>query len=335
MRLDYVVKRFGLLLLIVWLAATLNFFLPRLGGQNPIREKLLQQALQGGYVQAGLQEMVRSYEAKFGLDKPLWQQYLNYLRDMARFDFNYSISNYPKTVRQMMAEALPWTIGLLGVTTLLAFALGTLLGALLAWPRAPAVLVNVLLPPLLTLSAIPYYLLGLILLWVFAFQAKWFPIFGGYTPGTIPHPSLAFWGDLLRHAILPALSIILAAIGFWALGMRAMMVTTQGEDFVTFAEAKGLKDRTVFLRYALRNALLPQVTSLGLTLGHILSGAVLVEIVFAYPGIGTVLYRSIRAFDYFAIQGMVFVVIVSIALATLILDLIYPLLDPRISYRRA
>src|SRR5919108_883848 len=335
MRLDYVVKRFGLLLLIVWLAATLNFFLPRLGGQTPIREKLLQQALQGGYVQAGLQEMVRSYEAKFGLDKPLWQQYLNYLRDLARFDFNYSISNYPKTVRQMMAEALPWTIGLLGVTTLLAFALGTLLGALLAWPRAPAVLVNVLLPPLLTLSAIPYYLLGLILLWLFAFQAKWFPIFGGYTPGTIPHPSLAFWGDLLRHAILPALSIILAAIGFWALGMRAMMVTTQGEDFVTFAEAKGLKDRTVFLRYALRNALLPQVTSLGLTLGHILSGAVLVEIVFAYPGIGTVLYRSIRAFDYFAIQGMVFVVIVSIALATLILDLAYPLLDPRISYRRA
>jgi peptide/nickel transport system permease protein len=335
MRLDYVAKRFGLLLLIVWLAATLNFFLPRLGGQNPIREKLLQQALQGGYVQAGLQEMVRSYEAKFGLDKPLWQQYLNYLRDMARFDFNYSISNYPKTVRQMMAEALPWTIGLLGVTTVLAFAIGTFLGALLAWPRAPAVLVNVLLPPLLTLSAIPYYLLGLILLWVFAFQAKWFPIFGGYTPGTIPQPSLAFWGDLLRHAVLPALSIILAAIGFWALGMRAMMVTTQGEDFVTFAEAKGLKDSTVFLRYALRNALLPQVTALGLTLGHILSGAVLVEIVFGYPGIGTVLYRSIRAFDYFAIQGMVFVVIVSIALATLILDLVYPLLDPRISYRRS
>ena len=140
---------------------------------------------------------------------------------------------------------------------------------------------------------------------------------------------------MLHHSTLPALSIILASIGFWALGMRAMMVTTQGEDYMTFAEAKGLKDRTLFCRYAIRNALLPQTTALALTLGHIVSGAVLVEVVFAYPGIGTVLYHAIREFDYFLIQGIIFLIIVSIALATLILDLIYPLLDPRITYRRA
>jgi peptide/nickel transport system permease protein len=334
MRADYVVRRLFLLVLIIWLAATINFFLPRLSGQDPIREKLIQQSVQGGYLQQGIQETAKEYERKFGLDRPLWQQYLTFLSDTARLDFNYSMANYPKRVTEMMAEALPWTIGLLTLTTVLAFALGTFLGALLAWPRAPRFL-EVLLPPLLTLSAIPYYLLGLVLLWIFSFQAKLLPIFGGYTAGTIPEASLGFWLDILRHATLPALSIILAAIGFWALGMRAMMITTQGEDFVTFAEAKGLKSGTLFFRYAIRNAMLPQVTGLGLALGHILSGAVLVEVVFAYPGIGTVLYRSIRAFDYFAIQGMVFAVIVSIAIATFILDVIYPLIDPRITYRRA
>jgi peptide/nickel transport system permease protein len=135
--------------------------------------------------------------------------------------------------------------------------------------------------------------------------------------------------------VLPSLSIVLSALGFWALGMRAMMVTVQSDDFVQFAEAKGLKSKTLFFRYAGRNALLPQVTALGLTIGHILSGALLVEIVFSYPGIGNVLYRSIRGYDYFAIEGIVFGVIVSITIATLVLDLIYPKIDPRITYAKS
>ena len=334
MRPDYIVKRLGLFLLVIWLAATVNFILPRLSGSDPVREKLLQQALTGGYVQAGMQEMVEEYQRKFGLDKPLWQQYLAYLVDMSRFEFNYSISNYPKKVITIIGEALPWTIGLLGTTTLFAFLLGSFLGALLGWPRAPRWL-QYLLPPLLTLSAVPFYLLGLVLLYFLAFQAKMFPIFGGYTAGTIPAAPPGLWLYVLRHSTLPALAIVLASLGGWALGMRAMMVTTAGEDFVTFAEAKGLKGSTLFLRYAIRNALLPQITALILTLGHILSGAVLTEVVFAYPGIGTVLYRAIREYDYFLIQGIVFSLIVSIALATLILDMIYPILDPRITYRRA
>jgi peptide/nickel transport system permease protein len=169
-----------------------------------------------------------------------------------------------------------------------------------------------------------------------AFQSKLLPATGGYTAGTIPDTgTFAFWGDILSHAFLPALSIILAAVGGWALVMRAMVVTVQGEDFITFADAKGLKGSTIFLRYAIRNTLLPQVTALGLALGHIVSGAVLVEVVFGYPGIGTVLFAAIRQADWFLIQGLVFTLIVSIGLATLILDLTYPLLDPRISYRRA
>lgn len=329
MRLSYVAKRGGVFVLIVWLAATLNFVLPRLSGHDPVRDTLLQQAQLGGYVQAGLEAMAKEYEQRFGLDRPLWQQYLAYLGDMVRLRFQYSIAHYPRTVGEIMAEALPWTVGLLGTTTVLSFALGTFLGALLAWPHTSRG-VRLLLPFLWALHGMPFFLCGLILMYGLAFQLQWFPMFGGYTPGAFPAWNLTFAGDVLRHAVLPALSIVLVSTGGWALTMRGMMVTTLGEDYVTFAEAKGLKNRTIFLRYCLRNAMLPQVTALALALGHLLSGAVLVEVVFAYPGIGTVLYHAIRESDHFLIQGIVFLVIVSLGLSTFLLDVLYPVLDPRI-----
>ncbi len=331
MRLDYVLKRIGMLFVLIWVAATLNFIGPRLTGKDPVKTRLLKQAVVGGYVQQGMDEMAKEYERKFGLDRPLWDQYVTYVGDMSRFNFGPSISNYPRTVNEILSDALPWTIVLLGTTTAIAFLVGSFLGAILAWPRAPRYL-QYLLPPLLTLSAIPYYLLGLVLLYLLSFRLSIFPNFGGYTPGSLPGMNLGFFLDAARHAALPALSIVLAAIGFWALGMRAMMVMLQGEDSMIFAEAKGLKDRTLFMRYAVRNALLPQATALTLALGEILSGAVLVEVVFGYPGIGSVLYTAIRDFDYYLIQGIVFTIVVSIGLATLIVDLAYPLLDPRIRY---
>lgn len=335
MRADYVLKRIGFFLLITWLAATLNFFIPRLSGQNPIRERLLEQALVGGYVHAGMNDMVAEYEARFGLDQPLYVQYFRYLADVSRLDFNYSIANYPRTVSEMMLEALPWTIGLLGMTTLLSFVLGTLLGAFMGWPRSP-VFLKYVLPPLLALHAIPYYLLGLVLMYFLTFRFQLLPNIGGYTAGTFPDIySMSFWLDVASHAVLPALSIVLAAVGGWALAMRAMVVTVQGEDYINFADAKGLADRTIFLKYAIRNTMLPQVTSLALALGQVVSGAVLVEVVFGYPGIGTVLFTAIRQSDWFLLQGMIFALIVTLGLATLILDLVYPLLDPRITYRRA
>jgi peptide/nickel transport system permease protein len=336
MRLDYLLRRIALFFIVVWVAATINFVLPRLSGGNAIRNQLMQQAATGGYVKNNIDEMVAEYDKEFGLDKPLYQQYATYLWDVAHLEFGFSMASYPMRVSTLMGDALPWTLALLGMSTALAFSLGIFLGGLLAWPKTPRFLVNVLLPPFLTLSAVPYYMLGLVLLWVFAFQFHWFPIFGAYTPGVIPDWSdLEFWKDVAWHMVLPSLSIVLSALGFWALGMRAMMVSVQQDDFVQFADAKGLKGRTVFFRYAGRNALLPQVTALGLTIGYILSGALLVEIVFSYPGIGGVLYRSIRAYDFAAIEGIVFGVIVSITIATLVLDLIYPLIDPRISYAKS
>jgi peptide/nickel transport system permease protein len=336
MRLDYLIRRLILFVVVVWVAATINFVLPRLSGGNAIRSQLTQQAAQGGYVQSNIDQMVAEFDKEFGLDKPLWQQYVLYLWDISHLEFGFSMANYPTRVSTLMGQALPWTLALLGLSTALAFSLGIFLGALMAWPKTPRFVVNVLLPPFLTLSAVPYYMLGLVLLWVFAFQNHLFPIFGAYTPGSIPNWSdFEFWKDVAIHMVLPALSIVLSALGFWALGMRAMMVTVQHDDYVQFAEAKGLKNKTVFFRYASRNALLPQVTALGLTIGHILSGALLVEIVFSYPGIGNLLYHSIRSYDYFAIEGIVFGVIVSITLATLVLDLVYPKIDPRITYTRS
>ena len=285
-------------------------------------------------MQAGLEEMVKEFERKFGLDKPLWQQYLTYIDDMAHFDFNYSIANYPRKVLDMIGESLPWTIALLLVTTILGFIIGNLLGALLAWPGAPDFLKYVM-PPVLMMSAIPYFLLGLILVYVFGFFLGWFPMWGGYKTGTIPTLTIGFIWDVLWHSMLPAFSIILVSTGGWALGMRSLMIMTQGEDYVVFADAMGLRSRTIFGQYAIRNALLPQVTALALALGQIVSGAVLVEVIFGYPGIGTMLYQAIRGSDYYLVQGIVFIVIVAIGFATFILDIIYPLLDPRITYRKA
>lgn len=334
MTLSYVLRRFGMFLLVVWLAATVNFFLPRLGGGDPIRQKMMQTAALGGNVQGGMDEVVAEYNKKFGLDTPLWEQYVNYIWDLLHFDFNYSIINYPARVIDIINHSLPWTIGLLLSTTVISWIIGGILGAFLGWPRAPRFLQYVM-PPLLSLNAIPFFLLGLILIYLFAFKFPWFPTTGGYYAGTFPEWSFGFAWNVLQHSILPALSIILVSIGGWALTMRSVIITTTGEDYVTFADAKGLKDNTIFLRYAVRNALLPQATALALVLGQLIAGTVLVEVIFSYPGIGTTLFYAISGSDYTLIQGIVFFLILSIALATLLLDLIYPLIDPRITYTKA
>lgn len=329
----YFIRRVGLFALTIWVAASLNFFLPRLAsGKDPVRSRLGGLAASGSSA-TGIEQIVEEYQKKFGLDAPLWRQYLNYLWDVVTLDFGYSLANYPARVSDVIGNSLPWTITLLFTSTIIAFVLGTLAGAFLGWPKRMKG-VDYLFMPLLTLSAIPYYLLGLVLVYFLAFKNPWFPLTGGYDMGSQPQWTLSFALDAIHHSILPALSIVLAQLGGWALSMRAMMVTTEGEDYMTYAEARGLKDRVIFYRYGLRNAFLPQITSLGLSLGTIVSQAVLVEVVFGYPGIGNLLYLAITGFDYFLIYGVVLLVVFTIALTTLVLDLIYPKLDPRITYRR-
>ena len=321
-------RRIVMVVAVVWAAATLNFFIPRIAPKNPIAEKLTQLAGTSGVDPTKIQEMSQAFGARFGLDQPLLTQYLRYIGDMARFDFGQSITKYPARVSDLIGEALPWTLGLMITTTLLAFLIGTLLGAAAGWYRNSALL-SVVSPIIMVFSAIPFYLLGLVLIYIFASRLGWFPVSGGYGLTSVPEWSWDFAVEVLQHATLPALSILIASVGTWAIGMRGMMVTVQGEDYMTFAEAKGLKPSRLFYRYGMRNALLPQVTALALYFGQIVTGAVLVEIVFAYPGLGSLLLDSIKLFDFPTIYGIVFILTLTVALSMLLVDLLYPLLDPR------
>lgn len=330
MHLGVVLRRVGMAILVIWAATTLIFFVPRIAPRNPIEDKMLEALQQGGSA-SDLKALVDVYNAKFGLDRPLWRQYLTFLGDTVSLDLGTSIANYPTRTVELIASGLPWTIGLLATTTVLGFLVGSILGALTVWRGSPR-LIGYLVPLLMVSSAIPYYLIGLLLIYVFAYQLGWFPLGGGVgirsTEGFGPRLVL----EILYHSLLPAASMLLASVGTWALSMRGMMVTVQGEDFMNFAEALGLKNRRRFLQYGVRNAILPQMTLLALSLGHVLSGSILVELVFGYPGLGQQLYRAIQHLDYFVIYGIVFVLICAIALAMLVMDLVYPFLDPRIRH---
>lgn len=333
MTTSYVLKRLGVFLLVMWGAATFSFFLPRIADVNPIEERMAQLASRGAVSVGNTEAMIKNFEKRFGLDKPLAEQYVRYLWNTARFDFGFSIAFFPTSVGSIIREALPWTIVLLTVVTFMNFTIGVLLGAVLAWPRAPA-FVKVVAPPFMGLSAIPYYLIGIGLIYLFAFSWQILPISGGYNIGSSPQWSSAFLWDAVRHSILPAASIVLSGIGFWAIGMRGMMTMTMGEDYMLLAESKGLKGWRLFIWYGMRNAMLPQITALALSLGHIVSGAILVEVVFSYPGIGGMLVQAIRNFDFTLLYGIVYLTILGIAIATFILDLTYPRLDPRITYEK-
>lgn len=329
MRWDYVLRRFALLFSVIVTAATLNFFVPKLTPRNPVRERIIQMSMQGGFIEAGIEEMVEDYERRFGLDQPLWKQYLRYLGDMLRLDMGYSLANFPKRVNEQINEVIYWSLGIASVTLTVSFTVGLLLGAMIAWPKSPKFL-QWIVAPLMTISAVPAYIFGLVLIYFLAFRARIFPMSGGFTLGTVPDGSLRHYLDIFYHAILPAFSVVLVSLGGWALGMRGMMVTVEGEDYMILAEAKGLKPKRIFTRYGMRNAMLPLVTGLGLAVGNLVTGQILVESLFGFPGIGTLLSTSIRGFDYNAVYGITFLVILSVAVVTLILDLTYPLIDPRI-----
>lgn len=339
-RWKYIASRVAMFFLTIFIASTLVFFLPRLSGRHPIEEKLYEEALRGGFLESDYREQVNALNEIYGFDRPLWQQYVEYLTEIVRFDLGNSTFNLSKSVNQLLAETLGWTVALTLLTMILAFAIGTFMGAIMEWRRQSTWLLATM-APFLMMSAIPYFIFGLVMLllfwfsWSQAFDWELFPPYGGYTTGRIGWPDWSdprFLLDVLWYATLPALSVVLVSLGGWAMGMRGMMVTTKGEDYMMQAEAKGLPGRVMFYRYAIRNAMLPQLTGLALQFGLIVSGLVLVEIVFTYPGVGGLLVQSIRNSDYPLTQGIVFVLALGTASATLLLDMLYPLIDPRINY---
>ena len=325
----YIVSRVGQLLLVIFIAVSVNFIIPRLLPGDPVVTALARLQSGGGAQNIDIVAIAEVYRAKYGLDAPLWQQYINYWVDLFRLDLGVSFANFPERVTNMIGAALPWSVGLLATATLLAFVTGSLLGAKLAWPGASRG-IKAFVPLMMVLTSIPFYLLAIILIYFFAVALKWLPPAGGVDTTRIMRPDWATTQDILRHSILPIMAIVLGNIGFWALGMRSQMVNVLGEDYITFAEAKGLHPRRIFVWYGMRNALLAQVTALALSLGSVVSGAVLVEVIFNYPGLGSLLYVAIRGQDYFVIQGVVLMLIVALAVLLFLVDLAYPLLDPRI-----
>ena len=330
--LVYIGRRLVQLILVIAVAGTINFMIPRIIPGDPVDTVLAQMAARGGSQVLDAKALKASWNEKFGFDKPLISQYVNYWADIAKGDLGKSLVNFPQPVTDKIGQAIPWTVGLLGLSTIIAFLIGTFAGALLAWPKSPRI-VGILAPPFLLLSSIPYYLLAILLISLFAVTLRLLPPAGGFSPTTIVGFNMNSITDIARHAFLPSLSIVLGAIGFWSLGMRSLMINVLGEDYILFAESKGLKSNRIFVRYGMRNALLPQITALALALGTVVSGAVLVEAIFNYPGLGGLLFASILGKDIFVINGIVFVLIVTLAVAVFVIDMIIPVLDPRIRHR--
>ncbi|WP_417310690.1 ABC transporter permease [Devosia sp.] len=329
MNLRIVFKRLAFLVLVIWAASTIVFFVPRLSSRNAIRERFGELARTGGFSPGDIEKLVASMEQQFGLDKPIWEQYLQYLNNIIHLDFGYSLYKYPSTVTELIAQALPWTIGLLLVTTVISFVMGTLLGAVAAWPRAPRWL-RTIATPFILLTGVPPVIMGILLVFFIGFRLKWLPLGGAYSVGVVPSLDPGFLWDMFVHQLLPALSLILGSVGAWVLSMRGMGITIQGEDYVNFAEHKGLTGGRIFRDYYLRNALLPQVTGLALALGTVVTSAVVVEQLFGLPGIGTLLNLAIRSNDFPTIYGVVIFITIAIAVLMTILEFVYPLLDPRI-----
>ena len=328
--LRLIIRRILFLVMVIWAASTIVFFIPRLSDTNPIRERFAELARSGGFSPGDLEKIIASYTEQFGLDNPLWQQYWEYLGNIIRLDFGYSLNRYPTTVLELIMQAIPWTLGLLLVTTILSFIIGNLLGAISAWPRAPRWLRN-FATPFVLLTGVPPVIMAVLLLFFVGFRLKLLPLGGAYSIGIVPDwSSVVFWLDLMKHQILPALALILGSVGGWVLSMRGMGITIQGEDYVTFAEHKGLTDRRIFRDYYLRNTLLPQVTGLALALGTVVTSAIIVEGLFGLPGIGTALNNAIRANDFPVIYGIVLFITAAVATLMVLMEFVYPLLDPRI-----
>lgn len=329
MSLKALVRRLLFLVLVVWAASTITFFIPRLSTKNPIRERFAALAISGGFSPADLETIVASYNEKFGLDKPLWQQYLDYISGVARLDLGVSLNKFPRTVIDLIMDSLPWTITLLLVTTVLSFIIGNLLGAIAAWPRSPDWL-RTFATPFVLLQGVPPVVMGVLLLFFIGFRLKLAPLGGAYSTGVIPDWSFGFFLDVVHHQVLPALALILGSMGGWVLSMRGMGITIQGEDYVNFAEHKGLGGAAIFKDYYLRNTMLPQVTGLALALSTVVTSAIVVESQFGLPGLGRVLDSAIRSNDFLVIYGVVLFVTIAVAALMVFVELLYPWLDPRI-----
>jgi peptide/nickel transport system permease protein len=320
----YLARRLGFYALAAWASITLNFFLPRLMPGDPASAIFAR--FQGRMDPASIDAMRKSYGLS---DEPLIKQYLTYLGSIFRGDFGTSISFFPSPVTDVIRQGLAWTLLLGLVSVILSFLIGSTLGILGAWRRGG--MVDNVLPPILIFGgSFPYFWLASFLLFMLGFQYDIFPLRHAYADGLHIGWSFEFIQSVGFHLVLPAATIILVTIGGWMLGMRNAMISVLSEDYMTMAEAKGLPQRRIMFSYAARNALLPNITAFGMALGFVISGALLTETVFSYPGVGYQLILAVRQLDYPLMQGIFLMITFAVLGANFIVDLLYLRLDPRV-----
>jgi peptide/nickel transport system permease protein len=329
----YLLRRLVTYVITSYLAITFTFFFMRLIPGNPIQSYVQALLAQGQYTMAEqAKQIVDTYLEMFGLKGDLLTQYVSFMkRLLLHFDFGPSLIAFPRRAQELILERLPWTLGLLGTSVVISWLLGTILGALAGW-KAGSKLDRALVAFALAFSQIPFYVLAVFLVLLFGYILGWLPTGGAYNPLLKPGLSLEFIASVVKHAILPSLSLVLSTAFSWLLSMRSLVVTILGEDYIAFAEAKGLRKITIFQKYVVRNALLPQLTNLGISLGFIVSGSVVVETLFRYPGVGMLFSAALTGLDYNLVMAFIVLTTLAVLTASFILDLIYPFVDPRVSY---
>jgi peptide/nickel transport system permease protein len=325
--MSYLVRKIVLFVATLWAAVTLNFLLPRLMPGSPV-DAAIAKLSQGGQQVTNAQRHALEIQLGSPHGSP-FTQYVDYLGNTARLRFGSSYSFPNQSVAHTILTALPWTLLLVGITTVVAFVVGTLLGVFAGWRRGTKSDATVTVGATL-FAAFPPFWLGMLLLFVLAFKLNAFPLKGGYSAGLTPTFSASFLVNAISHSFLPAVTLAVTSLSGWVFGMRNNMINTLGEDYVTFAEANGLRPRTIALGYAARNALLPNVTAFGLSLGAVVGGSVLVEGVFSYPGLGNLLYIAVSNHDFPLMQALFLVISVSMLVAIFVVDLLYVRLDPRV-----
>lgn len=329
----YYLRRLGLYLITLWGSLTASFFFFRLLPGDPISGIITQLQTRGVYTNLTQSaDMEKFYRKEFGLDGNLWDQYVNYFkRVLLEFNFGPSVLSYPTPATDLITRSIPWTIALLGSATLIAWVFGILIGTLIGWKRGHWLSRWVTNFCLIT-SNIPAYFIALILIIFFAYRWQLLPASGAYSASLQPGWNLTFIGSAIKYGTLPVLATAITGAAGWIIGTRALIQTLLGEDFLTYANAKGLSPRRILLRYVLRNAWLPQIAALGISLGFVVNGNVLIERLFRYPGVGNLLVDSVVIKDVNTAMAVVTVLIFMVLTINLIIDLILPIFDPRVKY---
>ncbi|MFC2037461.1 ABC transporter permease [Chloroflexota bacterium] len=328
----YLIPRLFQYFLVIFVGITAVFIIPRLSPTDPVQRTITQLRSMGSSLDpASMNAFIEDLNELYGLEGSMPQQYGAFWQRLFHGDFGVSFFQFPTPVNKLIGIALPWTLGLLLTTTVLAWIIGNIVGGVAGyfsrarWSRILDTITMVIRP-------IPYYIFAFALLLLLAYVFELFPVSGGTDIGRQIEFNLATILDVLKHAFLPALSLVLLGTAIWFQTMKLVVQNVNAEDFVQYAKLGGVKEGNIVSRYVIRNAMLPQITGLALVLGQIFSGALITEIVFSYPGLGTLLYNAIITGDYNLIMGITALSIVTITTAILIIDLLYPLFDPRVRY---